>query len=204
MGLFDNIVCEYALPMPEELGELTKEQIQKANYQTKDFDNFLDSYKICSEGFLWRLSVSGYYEEGNRKAKSIADRLPKFFKTGESWEKYIHTGLVNFYQEFRNREDGLTELKNDYWVEYNASFIEGRISSLSVFEFKKEDNTERLAREAEFKKKREDLDAFLNKWYIKSWYAPWRYVVGNSFRAYRRIKGKLPNDWQVQRFLTPW
>lgn len=197
--MFDNVTCEYPLPMPEDLGELTQEQIQNANYQTKDLQNGLSRYKIDKDGFLWREKVDGYHEEGDPKAKSMMDRLGRFVETSRTWEREIATRTVDFYEFFEKQE-----FKNDYWIEYHASFVDGKLYQISLFQFSKEDNAERKARAEKWQEQLRDRHKFLNKWYIKSWYTPWRWFIRNGFRLYRRVKNKFPNDYSVESFLLPW
>lgn len=198
MGMFDNVTCEYPLPMPEDLGELTQEQIQNANYQTKNLANGLSRYKIDKDGFLWREKVDGYHKEGDPKAKSMMDRLGEFVETSRTWRKEPITCTIDFYGFFADQEF------NDYWVEYQACFVDGKLNQISVLKFEKEDNTERKARAEKWEKQLKERHEFLNKWYIKSWYAPWRWVIRNAFRLYRRAKSKFPNDYRVENFLLPW
>ena len=204
MGMYDSIICKYPLPLPEELGELTQTQIQNATYQTKDLDESLSLFKVCEEGHLWLEKIGGYYEKGDPKAKSIIDRLGKFVQTDSTWIRQDRTCTIQFYESFRVSEDQKDELNNDYWLEYEAVFIDGKLNKISILEFSKKDNAERRTREAEFKKEWKSLNNFLNKWYIKFWYSPWRWLVRNIFRTYRRIKYHAPSDWKVERFLLPW
>lgn len=204
MGMFDTIYSEYPLPIPENIGELTNTQIQNAHYQTKDIDNILGTFKICSDGFLWRKLVDGYYDKGDPEAESIVDRLPRFVKVSESWMKTELTCYVNFYVDFKYLECSQTELNNDYWLEYRAHFYRGKLSDILISKFEVEDNTERRTREANWKKQHQDRIIFLNKWYIKSWYVPWRWVVSRIFRLYRKVKNHIPNEWKVEKFLLPW
>jgi hypothetical protein len=48
MGMFDDIVCKYPLPFPED----TKGYIPNG-FQTKDLDCGLDFYEIREDGTLW-------------------------------------------------------------------------------------------------------------------------------------------------------
>ena len=49
MGMFDNVTCTYPLPMPEDLGELTQEQIGAVETYR---DEHMDS-SILNSGFSW-------------------------------------------------------------------------------------------------------------------------------------------------------
>jgi hypothetical protein len=205
MGMFDTIISQYPLPLPDDLKELTPEMIQNASYQTKDLDCALSLFKIDKDGCLWREDVEGYYENGDPNAKSIMDRIGRFVQTSRAWIKDTRTCTIEFYEAFNHCEvDLFKNFKNDYWLEYQVTFIEGKLDKISIFKFTAEDNAERRLRDAQHKKEWEDLNTFLNKWYIKSWYSPWRWFVRNIFRIYRRIKYYMPADWKVERFLAPW
>jgi len=202
--MFDSIISKYPLPLPENLGELTQAQIQSATYQTKDLDCSLDVFKICDDGYLWFEKIDGYYEGGDPKAESIIDRIGRFKEINRIWIRDNRTCSIKFYESFGYSDDHKVYLNNDYWLEYQAVFIDGKLNKISILKFSKEDNTERRAREENFKKECKEIHDFLNKRYIKSWYSPWRWFVKNVFRIYRRIKYHVPSDWKVERFLLPW
>ena len=48
MGMYDDIVCKYPLPLPED----TKGFVP-LRFQTKDLDNAFDCYEISEDGTLW-------------------------------------------------------------------------------------------------------------------------------------------------------
>lgn len=205
MGMFDTVILEYPLPLPNDLGELTAEMIQNASYQTKDLDCASSLFKIDKDGYLWSEHSEGYYKVGDPNAKSIMDRLGGFVRTSSTWVKDTRTCTIEFYEAFNHCEGGLFEnFKNDYWLEYQATFIGGKVAKILIFRFTAENNAERRLRDAQRKKEWEDLNAFLNKWYIKCWYSPWRWFVRKIFRVYRRIKYHTLPDWKVERFLIPW
>lgn len=204
MGMYDKIKCEYALPIPEDLGELTQEHLQNTTYQTKDLDNLFGNYKICKDGYLWALKVEGYHLKGDLKAESVCDRIGRFVETENKWIKIDKTVELYFYEMFYKSEDGKIDFKNDYWIEYKALIIRGKVEEISIDNFEKNDNHARKAASAKWQNKLKDDTAFINKWYIKVWYRPWRWLVRSAFRIYRRIKNYIPSDWKVERFLSPW
>ena len=53
MGLYDNIVCKTALPIPKDRGELSDVKWMNEVFQTKDMDNVLLDYEIREDGTLW-------------------------------------------------------------------------------------------------------------------------------------------------------
>jgi len=206
MGMYDQIKCEYALPVPEDLGELTQEYLQNTTYQSKDLD-FYGKYKICKDGYLWRLKVEGYHEQGDPNAKSVFDRIGRFVETQRAWIKIDKTVELHFYEMFYHLdEDGTKiDLKNDYWVEYKALVIRGKVEEISIKEFKKTDNSARKAASAKWENKFKKQFAFVNKWYIKFWYNPWRWMIRNFFRRFRMSIMLMDSlSHKVEKFLAPW
>ena len=53
MGLYDNIVCKTALPIPKDRGELSDVNWMRQVFQTKDMDSCLLDYEIREDGTLW-------------------------------------------------------------------------------------------------------------------------------------------------------
>ena len=203
MGLFDTLTIEYTLPMPSELGELTPEQIQKATYQTKDLGENLSYYQICKEGLLWREKVDGYFKEGDPNGESLTDRLGYFEETGRTVIRDYRTCTIHFYEFFQYEMNG-TGLNNDYWLEYEATIVDGKVTKISITDFSKTDNSERKQRDEKWKREFKETETFINKWYIKPWYSPWRFCVHYLFRQYRKMQNHLPSSWNVERFLAPW
>jgi hypothetical protein len=71
MGMFDDVVCKYPLPLPEDPKGYCNDK-----YQTKDFDNAMDVYEIREDGTLWLRCAEYEYADGNPNAKSLIEKLP--------------------------------------------------------------------------------------------------------------------------------
>src|ERR1044071_115426 len=111
MGMFDDIKCEYPLPLPENQGELVDRNWREQGFQTKDFDCLMDHYCIQEDGTLWRQT---YAVETTRKG------WPRRKPVG--WEPMRnHTGTVLFY-------DSINGQRVDYWVEWVAVFVAGKVT----------------------------------------------------------------------------
>ena len=134
MGLFDTVICDYALPLPD----FTEEELQDMNsdgdrwkewneveWQTKDMGSMLDVYTIEDDGQIY-LRNTEWIEDGD-EVKTEEGELEKFEKTAE----------INFYQVFMGK-------KWDHWVEFKASVWKGELKELDLVEYKKEDNSDRL------------------------------------------------------------
>jgi len=199
MGLFDYIVCEYKLPMTESLLELSKDKLQNETYQTKDLICCMSTYKIKEDGYLWIVKNEYEYKKGNPNSDSIFGQMGQM-NVVKSWEeKTEHTGEVNFYSSFIENE-----YENDYFVEYKALFFKGKLVELNLIKFEVKSNKERIERWNKIQKDWKAAEDFINKWYIKLWYAPWRFFVKKSFSFYRGCLKKLPSNYKLERLLTPW
>ena len=199
MSLFDTIQFQYKLPLPNNLVELTSAEIQSASFQTKSLDCGMTFYKVDESGQLFRERFEGEWQEGDPKAKSVMSRIGFFTRTKEWFEPENHTGVVNFYELFQSDNN-----KNDYWVEYNATFVNGKICKIDLKEYKVKDNAARKKRDAEFKAKMQADYEWRNKWYIKYTYVPYSKLIRWLFRTYHQLKTKLPPSYKVERFIAPW
>ena len=91
--MYDNVYSEYPLPNKE---------VQAEEFQTKDFDRFMDKYIISKEGRL-------YFRHLN------ASPVPEMTMVDMNFH-----GVMNFYT-----------LKNDKWFEYNAKFSHGQLKEIT-------------------------------------------------------------------------
>ncbi len=156
-------------------------------------------YKVYESGQLFRERFEGNWEPGNPKAKSVMDRIGSFNRTKEWFEPQTYTGAINFYELFQSDSN-----KNDYWVEYDATFVNGKVTDIKLKEYKIEDNTARKRLGAEFEAQMKSDYEWRNKWYIKYTYVPYSKFIRWAFRCYNKALMKLPSQWKVERFLTPW
>lgn len=199
MGMFDNVKFKSQLPMPADLGELKPEDLQTASYQTKDLENSLDYYEVDKDGQLFREERECEYIAGDKNGKTLSDRMG-YCKTVKSWmEKRSDTCTVNFYESFQDDAN-----QNDYWIDYIAEFVGGKLTSVRVLKFEKTPNAERKARDVKWKAELAASYEFRKRWYIKYLYLPYVAVIRFIFRKYNQFLMKLPSQWQVQNFLTPW
>lgn len=122
MGMYDDVVCEYILPDTKEI-----------NFQTKDFECFLDKYTITKEGRL--LLETSDFEEVPEEERPFYNK--------EGWEtnpvSRIFGSLkkVNIEQkdtDFHGIFNMYTMDKNDGWLEYKVKFTEGQLVSIERVE----------------------------------------------------------------------
>lgn len=150
MGMYDNLICEYPLPLPLNLMEAKDVDFNKLTYQTKNLDNALESYTIRKDGTLWVKRYEKEYSEGDPNAKSIMDKIGKC-KILKEWDEQIYyTGTIQFYQGLQYDNINTDNWNNDYWIDYQTIFVEGKINKIELLKFSVIDNTARKIRDKEF------------------------------------------------------
>ena len=154
MGMFDDIRCEYPLPLPEDQGELAGKDWSAQGFQTKDLGEGMGGYCIRADGTLWL--VRGHW---------LADD-----PVGGSFQKDF-SNSVEFYHILHAQ-------KHDYWMKWQATFAEGKLKDLRLSEWRLEDNTERLRQEAERAAKQARTDRFRKTWIGRFVYPPYAWLVG--------------------------
>ena len=139
MGLFDTIICEHPLPLPE-LDELDVKEIKQSlgvegdvnwktvEWQTKSLENVLDTYTIEDDGQVYRAKTE-WVEDENSPGGYVPTEDSEL-------EKYEGTTEIDFYQAFLGES-------NDYWLEFKCVVFKGEVKEMDLIEFKREDNAER-------------------------------------------------------------
>ena len=137
MGLFDDIKVNYKLPELVELKDclLTQDAVQNGDYQTKDLDCFMYNYTINEDGTVTKAE----YE----KTEWVKDKdafMGGYIK-GENLQHIPLTGnrTFNFYNYINMDEGGL-----DFYIEWQATVLNGKVHSIVLREFNSESNKERL------------------------------------------------------------
>ena len=111
--MYDDIVCKYPLPLPED----TKGYIPNG-FQTKDLDNALDCYEIREDGTLWLHECEREYIEGDPNGKTFFEKYGMVKVTKDWWTHVKTTTTIHMY-DYNNYNDG----PYDYWVEFEIVFI---------------------------------------------------------------------------------
>lgn len=135
MGMFDTIFCKKELPLNKELKALSVKW-DEFPFQTKDLDNSLSEYRITEEGILVEKVIEGEYiplteEELKSKTRRPWEHYKDFVVTNEYDKKIEHHGIVNFYSDVDYTDE------EDYWVEFNAYFIYGKLDRIELKECRK-------------------------------------------------------------------
>lgn len=147
MGMFDNIICKFPLPLPE---------FQANEFQTKDTPaQYLDLYEIREDGTIWHeeydtedQSVLGKWrrehpgQEPPPEVNTITNWAGCAARVNKRWVQLtdFHDDL-RFYNSIGHHSSG--------WVEFSARFTDGKLAKLTLIEHRPMDP----AREEESEKR---------------------------------------------------
>lgn len=132
MGMFDDIVCKYPLPMPED----TK-GFKSAGFQTKDLDNALDLYEIREDGTLWLYECEREYTGGDPNGITFSEKFGEVKEINKRWTHVKLSKTINMYT-YQHGEG-----EYDYWVEFVIEFVDGIINKIELKKFEANGNKER-------------------------------------------------------------
>lgn len=104
--MFDRLLCLYDLPLPED----PKGYTGAVEFQTKNFDNFLDYYKIDQDGKFW------FLKKENKGSKWIPHQITDTIT--------IRNSHIYDYNE-----------KYDYSIVYEIVIIKGVLDSAKIIDF---------------------------------------------------------------------
>ena len=192
MGMFDEIVCKYPLPLPED----TK-GFHPYGFQTKDLDNALDCYEIREDGTLWLRECEREYTDGNPNGKTWSEKIGIVKETKVWWTHVKLTKKINMYTYHQG------ENEYDYWVEFVVEFVDGIINKIELKKFDVTNNAERkenFRQHIEKLKERKEFESTLfykligkpfNKtiWFIASTSNTiGSFLIEFGWRLYRKVK----------------
>jgi hypothetical protein len=177
MGMYNSVDCHYPLPMPED----PKGYTGSHGFQTKDFECALDVYIIDKDGQLLIERRDSEWIEGDPNGKSFLDKMGHV-KTIKTWlEPLTNTCTIQFYDFIDSNKTDY-----DYFITYEAVFINGKISSVKIINFEANENAKRKIRDAEFAKKNKENYQFRQTWQYKYFVKPYNRVI--SFIFFKTIK----------------
>jgi hypothetical protein len=185
MGMFDEIICDYPLPVTLEMVDWDID-IQGMSFQTKDLENLLDEYIISPQGELLHIQHQRVWVDDDNAF------LKGYFETVDTQivpAKYH--GVVYFYcYEDLSEKDGRYYT---LYAEYEAKFSDNKLTNLELFDYRIEDNTEhRLEMENGERQRREQENKWYNKYIINT--KPVRFIRRLVYRFFYRLHnftGKL-------------
>jgi len=193
MGMYDDIVCKYPLPFPED----TKGYIPNG-FQTKDLDNALDHYEIREDGTLWLHECEREYTEGDPNGKTFFEKFGMVKVTKDWWTHVKKTTTIRMY-DYQNNDGGVY----DYWVEFEIVFIDGVIDKIKLIKFEINDNTKRKELHKqhieELKKQKVIESAMFYKLIIKPYNKIIRFICRLIYKFGSFLIAKV---WKLERKLT--
>lgn len=174
MGMFDNIECNYPLPITKELLELEDFNIDEVEFQTKSFENLLELYIISEDGELLRKkSTYEWYDDDEYFLKGYMKEV------SSEIVKETFFGVVEFYcyEQLRKEVNGKVR-EISVSVDYEAKFNDGKLISLDLVDQSIEDTTEHYEKiQAHIAQRAKDMEIWYNKYFLYT----------NTFRKFKRI-----------------
>ena len=183
MGMYDTIVCEYPLPMPDD----PKGYTGSDDFQTKDFDQSLATYTIDENGQLFIHRFEGEWEPGNKDSDSFIGKLG-YFKTTKTWQEQLNTTTTIVFYDYIHSEN----TDYDYLIEYEAVFVVGKMTSVKLTEFTATHNAERKKKDEEYEIRLQEHREFIKTYRYKYFVRPYNQTISFIFRQLGKISYKLP------------
>lgn len=173
MGMFDNIECNYPLPISKELLDVEELNVYEVEFQTKSLENLMELYVITEDGELLRrknryewVDDDNAFLKGYMEVVSSADVKENFH------------GILEFYF-YESYVRDVNGKKKEITVsgDYEAKFIDGKLTTIELVDQSIEDTTEYYEKMQEFWKQNK-IKA--NKWYNKYFF------YTKQFRDFKR------------------
>ena len=184
MGCFDNIsFAKYSrkkFPLPKDVGEAKGIDFQSLSYQTKDLGQSMGAFEVRKDGYLYKIETSWLDS----------------YTVNDEPIRYDLTGYVEFYESIQN-----DEYENDYWIEYKAHFVKGKVKGIELLKWEGASNASRKLMHAQTEAELKRHFEFQRKWYFKYAYKPYSTFIKSIFRLWRRLKNAMPYDYTIQNFL---
>lgn len=182
MGMYDSIDCQYPLPMPD----VPKGYTGSFGFQTKDLENSLDIYIIDKDGQLSIECRDTEWVQGDPNGKSFLDKSG-YLKTKKTWLEPVNkTCAIQFYNYLSSDKTDY-----DYWIVYNAVFIEGKIKEIKLTTFEAEPNSERKEKDEAFKMKLNLRHEFVQTWRYKYIYRHYNKALRKTVEGATKYLTKL-------------
>lgn len=191
--MFDTIICEHALPLPdlseEEAKDFADIEWDEVEFQTKSFDDLMVTYTITDDGQIYEQKVNREWvlDEDHPLGGLLEEK-------DDGIEKSEHTGDVVFYHL-------LTGENYDYWLEFKFLFWKGDLKETELLEFKKDKNDQRKEAQGNFEKQIRFLEKRKKSWWFP-FYKVYRYFFGFIFAIVRKIlEWKLRVLFKIERWM---
>ena len=182
MGMYDSIICQYPLPMPDDLKGYTGSH----DFQTKDLDLSLSTYTIDENGQLFIDRFEGEWEQGNENSDSFIGKLG-YYKITKKWLEQLNSTITIIFYDYQHSQN----TDYDYFIEYEAIFINGKITSVKLITFEAKDNAERKRKDIEFNEQMKKHHEFIKTWKYKFFVKPYNSIISYSFRKLSKASYNL-------------
>lgn len=191
--MYDSIECQYKLPMPDD----PKGYTGSHGFQTKDFECVLDVYIIDKDGQLFIERRETEWVEGDPKAKSLLQKFG-YAKTIKTWlEPLNRTCTVQFYDHIDSNKTDY-----DYWIVYEAFFVNGGINCIELINFEAVENSERKKKDKEFQNKLRRWAEFTKTRRYKYLFNPYNKCIRFAFNNLHKVLSFMTSKiWRIQNFL---
>jgi hypothetical protein len=134
MGMYDDVICYYPLPVPELDGQEYPDLIPiDHSFQTKSLDSLMDEYVIYADGSITICDYDSVtIPDEEREAYKLKHNIsfaPIFRRIEKPPKPFSYHGMMEIY----------TYIKKDdksYWIEYTIKCTDGKVVSASLREFK--------------------------------------------------------------------
>lgn len=197
MTLSDIVVCEYALPLRPDLGDLADVKWTEVEFSTV---TFLSSFSLTKDSEYLITEQGQLYKYNIEKGWEVDAALPcggSFKESGRKMEKLDYTGELSFACYF-------TREKVDYIVRFEALFFQGDLKDISLKDWIEEDNQVRKKEEANYKDRLEKRIRREASFWFPS-YCLYRKGVFVLFFLIRFSVGIVSKvSWKIERFLAPF
>jgi len=180
--MYDTIFCKYPLPMPDD----PKGYTGSHDFQTKDFDLALESYDIDENGRLFLHRFEREWVEGNKDSESFIGKFGYLNVTKKWLEELKTTATIVFYDYLSSNNTDY-----DYYIEYEAVFVNGKITSVNLISFEANDNADRKKRDIEFDLKLKRNYEFTKSLRYKYFVKPYNKTISFIFRKTSKILSDL-------------
>lgn len=205
MGMFDTIFVKKPLPLNRELKALKDIKWSEFDFQTKDFENLLDTYEITKTGKL-------RYRKVEREWVDDEEAFLKGYmkEVSSMWIDTKHTGKIRFYHTFSTNKSNVNifsdVLENevdlegyDWWVEFEAEVVKGKLTEIKLVKAEKTPAKIRIIQNVEwakdFKKKNASLHRRIVKFLRKS--KLYRKIINGLINIVNKVSSKI--TWVLYR-----
>ena len=191
--MYDSIECKCWLPMPDE----PKGYCGSHGFQTKDLDCTLDIYIIDENGQLFIERRETEWIEGDPNGEKFFEKMG-YAKTVKTWlEPLNRTCTVQFYDYFSSNNTDY-----DYWIVYDAVFINGKVNEIKLTTFEATPNSDRKKKDIEFQNKLREWDEFRKtrryKYLLNPYNKTIKFICNCFYKSLNYLSSKV---WLVRNFL---